>query len=82
MELPEVSYMKAIDVWMGVCMTFVFGVMIEFTVCHFARNRVETVSLTHVLPTRIPLFSTESIRKSRARRRRESQHVVTASAQR
>jgi hypothetical protein len=39
----QVSYMKAIDVWMGVCMTFVFGVMIEFTVCHFARNRREKV---------------------------------------
>uniref|UniRef100_A0A183CYJ9 Neur_chan_LBD domain-containing protein n=1 Tax=Gongylonema pulchrum TaxID=637853 RepID=A0A183CYJ9_9BILA len=39
LALPEVSYMKAIDVWMGSCMAFVFGVMIEFTVCHFAKNR-------------------------------------------
>ncbi|KHN86398.1 Glycine receptor subunit beta-type 4 [Toxocara canis] len=39
LALPEVSYMKAIDVWMGSCMAFVFGVMIEFTICHFAKNR-------------------------------------------
>lgn len=45
--------MKAIDVWMGfsmVCISpppwpsppfqaFVFSVMIEFTVCHYAKNR-------------------------------------------
>ncbi|KAJ1351069.1 hypothetical protein KIN20_007011 [Parelaphostrongylus tenuis] len=31
--------MKAIDVWMGSCMAFVFGVMIEFTICHFAKNQ-------------------------------------------
>ncbi|CAJ0597354.1 unnamed protein product [Cylicocyclus nassatus] len=39
LALPEVSYMKAIDVWMGSCMAFVFGVMIEFTICHFAKNQ-------------------------------------------
>ncbi|CAI5456076.1 unnamed protein product [Caenorhabditis angaria] len=38
LALPEVSYMKAIDVWMGFCMAFVFGVMIEFTICHYAKN--------------------------------------------
>ncbi|GMT32046.1 hypothetical protein PFISCL1PPCAC_23343, partial [Pristionchus fissidentatus] len=39
LALPEVSYMKAIDVWMGSCMAFVFGVMIEFTICHYAKNQ-------------------------------------------
>ncbi|CAD5234078.1 unnamed protein product [Bursaphelenchus xylophilus] len=39
LALPEVSYMKAIDFWLGMCMTFVFGVMIEFTICHFAKNQ-------------------------------------------
>ncbi|UMM40025.1 hypothetical protein L5515_016818 [Caenorhabditis briggsae] len=38
LALPEVSYMKAIDVWMGSCMAFVFGVMIEFTICHYAKT--------------------------------------------
>ncbi|KAH7729003.1 Protein LGC-40 [Aphelenchoides avenae] len=39
LALPEVSYMKAIDFWLGMCMAFVFGVMIEFTICHFAKNQ-------------------------------------------
>lgn len=30
-----VSYAKAIDIWMGVCMAFVFGVMIEFTAVNY-----------------------------------------------
>lgn len=35
------SYAKAIDIWMGVCMAFVFGVMIEFTVVNYvARTQV------------------------------------------
>ncbi|VDM45913.1 unnamed protein product [Toxocara canis] len=33
--LPQASYVKAIDVWMGACMTFVFSAMIEFTVVNF-----------------------------------------------
>ncbi|KAI6232057.1 hypothetical protein M3Y95_00446800 [Aphelenchoides besseyi] len=39
LSLPEVSYMKAIDCWLGACLVFVFGVMVEFTLCHFAKNR-------------------------------------------
>ncbi|VDN56915.1 unnamed protein product [Dracunculus medinensis] len=39
MALPEVSYMKAIDVWMGTCMMFVFGVMIEFTIVNYAQRQ-------------------------------------------
>ncbi|KJH49178.1 Neurotransmitter-gated ion-channel ligand binding domain protein [Dictyocaulus viviparus] len=31
MALPQASYVKAIDVWMGACMAFAFSAMIEFT---------------------------------------------------
>uniref|UniRef100_A0A7E4UUE5 Neur_chan_LBD domain-containing protein n=1 Tax=Panagrellus redivivus TaxID=6233 RepID=A0A7E4UUE5_PANRE len=39
MALPEVSYAKAIDVWSSTCMLFVFGVMIEFTVCNYVQRQ-------------------------------------------
>uniref|UniRef100_A0A7E4VJ56 Neur_chan_memb domain-containing protein n=1 Tax=Panagrellus redivivus TaxID=6233 RepID=A0A7E4VJ56_PANRE len=51
MALPQASDLKAIDVWMGVCLTFVFSTMIEFTVVNFCvrrkpRNRTkEAVSM-------------------------------------
>lgn len=35
----QASYVKAIDVWMGACMTFVFLAMIEFTVVNFCVRR-------------------------------------------
>uniref|UniRef100_A0AC34QW08 Uncharacterized protein n=1 Tax=Panagrolaimus sp. JU765 TaxID=591449 RepID=A0AC34QW08_9BILA len=39
MALPQASDLKAIDIWMGVCLTFVFSTMIEFTVVNFCVRR-------------------------------------------
>ncbi|KAK6060105.1 hypothetical protein COOONC_02244 [Cooperia oncophora] len=35
----QASYVKAIDVWMGACMAFVFSAMIEFTVVNYCTRR-------------------------------------------
>ncbi|CAI2338021.1 unnamed protein product [Caenorhabditis sp. 36 PRJEB53466] len=39
MALPQASDVKAIDVWMGTCMAFVFSAMIEFTAVNYCVRR-------------------------------------------
>ena len=38
-ETPQVSYVKAIDVWMGACTAFIFSALIEFTVVNYLSRR-------------------------------------------
>uniref|UniRef100_A0A914CZU1 Uncharacterized protein n=1 Tax=Acrobeloides nanus TaxID=290746 RepID=A0A914CZU1_9BILA len=45
MELPQASYVKAIDVWMGACMAFVFAAMIEFTFVNYSTRRKPRVKI-------------------------------------
>ena len=38
-ETPQVSYVKAIDVWMGACTAFIFSALIEFTIVNYLARR-------------------------------------------
>jgi hypothetical protein len=44
-NLPEVSYIKAIDIWMSVCMLFVFAALIEYALVNVLDRKQRRRSL-------------------------------------
>ncbi|CAB3408694.1 unnamed protein product [Caenorhabditis bovis] len=50
-KLPPVSYTKAIDVWIGVCLAFIFGALLEFALVNYAARKDMTQRQMKQLPT-------------------------------
>ncbi|XP_042212159.1 glycine receptor subunit beta-type 4-like [Homarus americanus] len=58
-KMPTVSYVKALDIWMGSCTAFVFLALVEFTVVnHIARHHRRFLFWGNVYGQPIPSSST------------------------
>lgn len=58
-NVPQTSYVKAIDVWMGLCTAFVFAALVEFTIVNFW-FRKHRKSKENALALMLPFVSTAS----------------------
>ncbi|CAL4084585.1 unnamed protein product, partial [Meganyctiphanes norvegica] len=59
LKIPQVSYIKALDIWMGVCTAFIFAALLEFTIVnYFWRKNYRNPQLYNNLPKFKPMAST------------------------
>ncbi|CAJ0582653.1 unnamed protein product, partial [Mesorhabditis spiculigera] len=57
-KLPPVAYIKAIDVWIGACMTFIFGALVEFAIVTYFGTRLDQKKKSRAeLTTKQPLHT-------------------------
>ena len=55
-SLPPVAYTKAIDVWTGVCVVFVFSALLEYALVNYASRSDAQVETRERIPAFHPLF--------------------------
>ena len=50
-QLPRVSYVKAIDVWMSTCLIFVFGALVEYSIVNVLARKDKSL---HLITSKAP----------------------------
>jgi len=58
-NIPQTSYVKALDVWMGLCTAFVFSALVEFTVVNFWFRKFKKQK-EHAMALMLPMLRTAS----------------------
>eukprot|EP00094_Tigriopus_californicus_P013642 TCALIF_13199-PA protein Name:"Similar to Glra4 Glycine receptor subunit alpha-4 (Mus musculus)" AED:0.14 eAED:0.28 QI:0/0/0/0.75/0.33/0.5/4/0/282 len=60
-SVPQTSYVKAIDVWMGVCTAFVFAALVEFTCVNYLWRRNQRPFLNFDAAEQAPMMQLDLI---------------------
>ncbi|XP_076802242.1 glycine receptor subunit alphaZ1-like isoform X2 [Clavelina lepadiformis] len=78
-SLPKVSYVKAIDVWMAVCLLFVFAALLEFAAVNFLSRQRKNLLKRSWLSKQTQAFRQTFLKKPDRHQRTDSKIVTSKS---